>query len=211
MQLALTLNIIFGNGNVNLEQLILRTDAAGMPVDWIDYRQAAKLIALEQVSYTCGDRIMVLHGGINAASGLQRKIEINSIVSTRGQQGTRQRLSRDYVPPLYNVALFRRDDHFCMYCGQQFDSDDLSRDHVTPLSQGGNDSWNNVVTACRTCNNLKAGKTPEEARMKLLAIPFVPTHSEYVYLQGHNILADQMAFLRAHFPRSSRLRARNIE
>jgi hypothetical protein len=44
--------------------------------------------------------------------------------------------------------------------------------------------------------------------MQLLAIPFVPTHAEYVYLQGRRILADQMEFLLAHFPRNSRLRMR---
>ena len=84
----------------------------------------------------------------------------------------------------------------------------LSRDHVKPLSQGGADIWQNVVTACKRCNNYKAGRTPEEAHMQLLAIPFKPTHAEYVYLQGRHILADQMEFLLAHFPRNSVLRKR---
>ena len=84
----------------------------------------------------------------------------------------------------------------------------MSRDHVTPISQGGLDTWNNVVTACRRCNNHKAGYTPEQAGMQLLAVPFVPTHAEYIYLQGRRVLADQMKFLRAHFPRSSPLRER---
>ena len=65
-----------------------------------------------------------------------------------------------------------------------------------------------VVTACRRCNNHKAGQTPEQAGMELLAVPFVPTHAEYVYLQGRGVLADQMEFLRAHFPRSSPLHER---
>jgi hypothetical protein len=41
--------------------------------------------------------------------------------------------------------------------------------------------------------------------MLLLAVPFTPTHAEYIYLMGRNVLADQMEFLRAHFPRSSPL------
>ena len=41
--------------------------------------------------------------------------------------------------------------------------------------------------------------------MELLAVPFVPTHAEYIYLSGRRILADQMEFLLAHFPRNSRL------
>jgi len=44
--------------------------------------------------------------------------------------------------------------------------------------------------------------------MQLLAVPFLPTHAEYIYLQGRRVLADQMEFLRAHFPRSSPLRER---
>ena len=44
--------------------------------------------------------------------------------------------------------------------------------------------------------------------MELLAIPFTPTHAEHVYLPGRKILADQMNFLLAHFPRNSRLRKR---
>ena len=77
-----------------------------------------------------------------------------------------------------------------------------------PLSQGGQDRWGNVVTACKRCNNHKAGRTPEQAGMELLAIPFCPTHAEYVYLQGRQILNDQMEFLLAHFPRNSVLRRR---
>lgn len=65
-----------------------------------------------------------------------------------------------------------------------------------------------MVTACKRCNNHKAGRTPEEAGMQLLAIPFTPTHAEYIYLQGHKVLADQMEFLMAHFPRSSPLHER---
>ena len=42
----------------------------------------------------------------------------------------------------------------------------------------------------------------------LLAVPFIPTHAEYIYLQGRRVLADQMEFLRAHFPRSSPLHGR---
>ena len=87
-------------------------------------------------------------------------------------------------------------------------SSELSRDHVTPLSRGGIDDWRNVVTACRRCNNHKAGHTPEHAGVELLAVPFTPTYAEYIYLKGRRVLADQMEYLLAHFPRSSPLHAR---
>jgi 5-methylcytosine-specific restriction endonuclease McrA len=112
------------------------------------------------------------------------------------------------VPPLSNPALFRRDNNLCLYCGTRFHHSDLSRDHIRPISQGGIDVWGNVVTACKRCNNHKAGRTPEQAHMQLLAIPFVPTHAEFIYLQGRRVLSDQMEFLKAHFPRKSPLHQR---
>jgi hypothetical protein len=84
----------------------------------------------------------------------------------------------------------------------------LSRDHVTPFSRGGKDTWRNVVSACRRCNNAKASRTPEQAGMQLLAVPFTPTYAEYIFLKGRRVLADQMEYLVAHFPRSSPLHER---
>ena len=71
-----------------------------------------------------------------------------------------------------------------MYCAQQFRTSDLTRDHITPISRGGGDVWTNVVTACRRCNNYKGGRTPEQAGMQLVAVPFTPTYAEYIYLKG---------------------------
>ncbi|MCB1725042.1 MAG: HNH endonuclease [Chromatiaceae bacterium] len=175
-----------------------------MPLEWIDFRQAARLHFLGMIAYVCGEPLFTLRGGINAITRLRSRIEINSIVATFGNHQVRS----GYTPPLSNRTLFQRDDHMCMYCGLSFGARNLSRDHVTPVSQGGLDLWTNVVTACTRCNNHKAGQTPEQADMELLAVPFAPTHAEYIYLQGRNVLADQMAFLRAHFPRSSPLRER---
>jgi hypothetical protein len=188
-----------------LSQQVLRTDVSGMPLEWINYQDAVRLYYADQVSYTCGEPLYIVHGGINAASGQRSAIEINSIIATYGNNRT---LRDNYIPPLNNHTLFKRDLYLCIYCGDQFERCDLSRDHVTPISQGGRDHWSNVVTACKRCNNHKAGRTPEQAGMQLLAVPFTPTHAEYVYLQGRRVLADQMKFLLAHFPRTSPLHKR---
>ena len=189
----------------DLSQQALRTDIAGMPLEWIDYRDAARLYHTRQVAYTCGTSLYSVRGGINTRTGLRSVIDVNSIIATHGSNKS---LRRAYVPPLNNATLFKRDAHLCLYCGTHFRSKHLSRDHVTPMSQGGDDSWNNVVTACKRCNNHKAGRTPEEAGVELLAIPYTPSHAEYIYLQGRKVLADQMEFLLAHIPRNSPLHER---
>lgn len=193
---------------MDLQQQVLRTDVAGMPLEWIGYQEAVRLISLDQVSYSLGRPLYRIRGGINALSGNRSVIEVNAIIASHGRHPRAHLFAQNYTPPLSNKALFRRDQSVCLYCGEQFPSVLLSRDHVKPISQGGEDSWGNVVTACKRCNNHKAGRTPEQAGMQLLAIPFTPTHAEYVYLQGRRILADQMEFLLAHFPRNSQLRER---
>lgn len=197
-----------GIAMIGLEQQILRTDAAGMPLEWIDYREAVRMYFTDMVAYTVGNALFRIRGGINARTRQRSSLEVHSIIATYGNSHAIQKMRADYIPPLNNRTLFRRDDSICLYCGNHFSRQQLSRDHVTPLSQGGADHWNNVVTACVRCNTHKAGRTPEQAQMQLLAIPFVPTHAEYVYLQGRHVLADQMEFLRAHFPRTSPLHGR---
>ena len=81
----------------------------------------------------------------------------------------------------------------------------LTREHVVPTSRGGNDSWMNCITACRPCNGHKGNRLPEEAGMSLHYLPYVPSLHEDMILRGRRILADQMEFLLASVPRSSRL------
>ena len=187
---------------------MLRTDASGIPLEWIDFREAVRAYYLDQVVFSLGAPLYKIHGGYNAITGKRSSIEVNSIVATDGDSHAAFKARAHYIPPLNNQALFARDAHMCMYCGGQFSERGLSRDHILPLSRGGNDSWKNVVTACKRCNNRKAGRTPELAGMELLAVPFVPTHAEYIYLQGKRVLADQMEFLLAHFPHTSPLHKR---
>lgn len=191
-----------------LSQQVLRTDVSGMPLEWIDFQDAVRFYHLDQVAYACGVTLYAVHGGYNAITGRRSIIEVNSIIATFGEHHGLNKARPHYTPPLSNPALFARDAHLCLYCGDQFPARTLSRDHVTPLSRGGHDAWNNVVTACKRCNNHKAGQMPEEAGMALLAVPFTPTHAEYVYLQGKRVLADQMQFLLSHFPRHSPLHKR---
>lgn len=192
----------------DFSQQVLRTDAAGMPIDWVCYKEAARCYHAGQVLYSCGNLLYKINGGMSAKTGLRSVIEVSSIIATPSSTQTKYHHLPNYTPALTNKTLFARDGMHCLYCGKSFMRSELSRDHVTPVSQDGQDVWTNVVTACKRCNNFKAGRTPEQASMELIAVPFKPTHAEYVYLRGRRVLADQMAFLKAHFPRSSPLRNR---
>ncbi|MDH4264802.1 MAG: HNH endonuclease [Deltaproteobacteria bacterium] len=72
----------------------------------------------------------------------------------------------------YNI--FARDKNTCQYCGKKFPRLDLNLDHIIPRSQGGTSIWGNVVCSCHQCNRKKGGKTPEQARMKLISQPRRP-------------------------------------
>ena len=56
----------------------------------------------------------------------------------------------------------------CQYCG---DKKDLTFDHLLPKSKGGLTDWENVVTACSTCNVKKGGKLYKSCDLKLIKKP----------------------------------------
>ncbi len=70
--------------------------------------------------------------------------------------------------------VIARDKNRCQYCGKRFPSSELSLDHIFPKSRGGKNSWTNIVTACHKCNKNKGGKTPQEAKLKLVCEPVKP-------------------------------------
>lgn len=177
---------------------ILKLDVGGLPVGWIDWQTAATLYARNRVCWETGEERFVIRGGVNA-EGVQSRLEIGSIVAVADRS---HRFERG-VPLLNNRTLFQRDENLCLYCGRQFPPGQLTRDHVVPVSRGGDNVWENCVTACRRCNQAKDDRTPEQAGMKLLAVPFTPNLAEYLILQNRRILADQMDFLRT-FARRAR-------
>lgn len=187
---------------MNVHPLILQLDAGGNPTRWITYEDAAYYYAKDLVAWTPSEEGFTIYGGINRASQSRSFMDMNTIIAIKGEVGGKF-LHRP--PNLTNKALFRRDHNLCAYCGNIFTYDDLTRDHVNPKAQKGKDVWSNVVTACGHCNKMKDDRTPEQAKMPLLYLPYVPSRSEYLILMNRNILADQMEFLMARIGANSRL------
>jgi len=83
--------------------------------------------------------------------------------------------------PFSKRNVFLRDGQVCAYCGTEIeDIRDCTIDHIVPRSQGGKTSFGNCVTACRSCNNKKADRTPSESKMYLKYRPKKPTINEYI-------------------------------
>ena len=72
------------------------------------------------------------------------------------------------------MNVFIRDKYTCQYCAKQFAKSHLTLDHVIPSVQGGKKSWENIVTACKPCNQRKGGRTPSEAGFSLIKKPERP-------------------------------------
>ncbi len=82
--------------------------------------------------------------------------------------------------------IFARDNNQCQFCGKKFPTSELSLDHVTPRSQGGTSTWENIVCACVGCNVRKGGRTPKQANMHLIRKPEKPKRSPMLNLKLSN-------------------------
>jgi len=130
---------------------------------------------------------------------IDRKAEVLEVDSARMFRSERQELAcplvirlvrfihipRRFRRQVTNTFLFARDGYRCQYCGRHRSHlrtrEFLTRDHVVPISLGGDNSWENVVTACSTCNNRKADHLPEECGLHLVRHPAEPNYVELVW------------------------------
>ena len=103
-------------------------------------------------------------------------------------------VKRPFAPRrLSKKEVFLRDHYTCQYCGKR--SQHLTLDHVVPRRQQGPHTWDNVVAACGRCNLDKAGRTPEEANMKLRRSPTAPQPNPYRILENRTILEEWRQYI----------------
>lgn len=180
-----------------MEPRILRLNMAGQPIEWLSWKEGVCLYARDLVAWTLGGIVRQVKGGMSH-SGKRSVIHLPAIMACDGERLAP--VMRN--PPLTNSALFHRDNFQCLYCGEYFASHALSRDHVLPTSRGGLDRWENVVAACKRCNQRKGNYLLSEIDMSLLALPYRPNVYEYLALiNSHRIRGDQMEYLKPQFTR----------
>lgn len=182
---------------------VLALDISGIPRRWISSDDAIFYHATDSVAWSLGD-VMVKYRGGTQHDGSTSYLESKSIIAIKGHGFNPMKHG---TVALTNRTLFGRDRYICAYCGDHLPNyHHLSRDHIVPKFLGGENTWMNTITACKTCNSKKGHKTLKEAHMALLYVPYVPNHFESLLLQNRTILADQMDYLMSGVPKISRLR-----
>jgi 5-methylcytosine-specific restriction endonuclease McrA len=101
-----------------------------------------------------------------------------------------------------NTFLFARDAYRCQYCHRsQLElrhRECLTRDHLVPLSRGGDNEWTNCVTACSTCNTKKGNHLPAECGMHPLSAPHEP-HFVHLSWAVRRLTGQQAKYIRLFY------------
>lgn len=143
-----------------MEHQVLIVDNSYKPVKVICWEDA--------ISNIVSNRFTVLDYSDKYIHSAHDKWYLPEIIVSPKPLKIRKKVKFDYE------AINPRDNYTCAYCGESFSTRQMSVDHIIPQSKGGVDSWLNCISACKSCNNRKAGRTPEEAGMKLLFQPIEP-------------------------------------
>jgi 5-methylcytosine-specific restriction endonuclease McrA len=132
------------------------------PLQIISWQRAVTLLALDKV-----DVVEEYETLVRAPS---YTVNVPAVVRLR-------KAFRRFAKPVKfsRVNIYARDGYRCQYCALKCTIDELTYDHVIPRAQGGKTTWENIVSACYTCNRRKANRTPAQAGMKLLTAPVRPT------------------------------------
>jgi len=187
---------------------VLALDPGGTPKDWISYRQAILYAVTDSISWVppTAQKVTV-YGGTNSKTGELSSVEIASMVAIHGPMAAKIANGGYRTPRVSNKALFARDFHRCAYCGEYFDIEYLTKDHILPKKLKGKNTWLNLITSCKPCNGRKADRTPEKAGMKLKYQPYVPSRIEYLCFANRKISDDQLDYIEAFTTKSAKRKA----
>lgn len=186
-----------------MTEQILICDVSGTPRAWADTQTGACYYSRDKVKWDIGVLVKTFLGGHNDKAE-QSQIDVKSILGVTGPIFEKEWYERETIYA-ERMILYARDLHRCCYCGHEFGVRSLTIDHVLPRSKGGKNTWVNTVTACKPCNVEKADRTPEQAGMPMLYLPYNISVHEKMVLRNRSILDDQLDFLMVRVPKHSRL------
>ncbi len=152
------------DGGLHFPALVLNADFRPLsyfPLSVWSWQDAVKAVFL--------DRVSVLSEYDRVVRSPSQEFRLPSVIALK-----------DYIPAARKPAftrfnVFLRDNFSCQYCLDRLPTHDLTFDHVIPRCRGGRTTWENVVTACGSCNLLKGSRLPRECRMHPRKNPMQPT------------------------------------
>lgn len=149
----------------NYPALVLNADFRPLsyfPLSLWPWQDAVKAVFMSRVN--------VVSEYDHAVHSPSLKFQLPSVISLQDY------VSVDRQPAFTRFNVFLRDAFSCQYCGDYFFSEALTFDHVIPRSRGGQSLWDNVVTACASCNLKKGNQLLKEVGMGLSRNPFRPSN-----------------------------------
>lgn len=161
---------------MSLNRAVLVLNASYLPVNVVAVRRALTLLVKGAAEIQDASPFFV-H---TASKTIPMPSVIRLLYYARLPKSTRAVSRRD---------IMRRDRKRCMYCGVTVGPSTFTLDHVRPKSRGGESTWQNLVTACKPCNNKKSDRTPEEAGMPLIRKPH-----RMLLQTKHRLLAEDSAW-----------------
>jgi len=156
---------------MNLNNKVLLLNNSYEPISVITAKKAVIMYFLDKVDVVKKSKIVI--------NSLYLKFNIPEVIKLKNYI-----FIKHSKIPLTRKNILKRDNNTCQYCGKS--KSEITIDHVLPKDKGGNDSWNNLVVACKRCNIIKRNYLLKDIDMKLIRKPFEPTKIIYLQNVGKN-------------------------
>ena len=177
MNILETTNIQTRKSSINAPVLILNQD----------YTPLGICLAKRAIVLIFSEKAETVINSDNSIKSISKAFLVPSVIKIL------KYIKRPYEKKISRFGILARDNFACQYCKNT--KKKLTIDHIIPKSRNGNHSWINVTTACTDCNHKKAGRTPEEAKMKLIKKPSIPNFNTHILKYSNNIQTSWSPFL----------------
>ena len=152
---------------------VLKLDSAFKPIEIISWEEAFVLTWLKKA-------YAVEYSDIWVHSATKKFLVPSVIVLFRYID------EKFFTLPCTRKNILIRDENRCQYCATRFREGDLTIDHVIPKSKGGSSAWDNVVVACKPCNQKKRDYLVENSPVSLIKLPKKPPYRKILRLRFKN-------------------------